>query len=65
MGIRNMRAICPNCGGKIATQPKGLGRLSLWANSWFLVKTGTECQWCGVKLTGKVTVDNRAVLADG
>jgi hypothetical protein len=62
MGVRNMRAICPNCGGKVHTQPKGLGRVT-WLNSWFLVETGDHCQWCGVAFTGKVTVDNQAVLA--
>lgn len=30
MGIRNLRAICPNCGGKITAQPKGVGHLT-WA----------------------------------
>ncbi len=63
MGVRNTRAICPNCGGKIHTQPKGLGHFSLWANSWFLVQTGDECQHCGVALTGRVKYDNRAELA--
>jgi hypothetical protein len=62
MGIMNLRAICPNCGGKIHTQPKGIGHLT-WARSWFLVKTGTTCQNCGVALTGRVKVDNRAELA--
>jgi hypothetical protein len=63
MGVRNLRAICPNCDGKIHTQPKGLGHIT-WANSWFLVQTGTECQWCGVTLSGKVGADGRAQLAD-
>jgi hypothetical protein len=63
MGMRNMRAICPNCGGKIHTQPKGLGHIT-WANSWILVQTGTECEHCGVALTGKVRSNNKAVLAD-
>ena len=63
MGTRNMRAICPNCGGKIHTQPKGLGHLT-WANNWFLVQTGTTCQDCGVALSGKVGADNRAILAE-
>ena len=58
----NLRAICPNCGGKIHTQPKGLGHLT-WARSGPLVKTGTICQHCGVALTGKVSFDNRAELA--
>ena len=62
MGLRNLRAICPNCGGKIATQPKGLGHIT-WMNSWMFVRTGTECQWCGVKLTGKVDYRNMAELA--
>lgn len=57
-----MRAICPNCGGKIHTQAKGLGHLT-WANSWVLVKTGESCQWCGARLTGKVGPDGRAQLA--
>lgn len=61
MGVRNLRAICPACGGKIHTQAKGLGHIT-WANSWFLVQTGTECQWCGVALTGKVKADGRAEL---
>lgn len=63
MGVRNLRAICPACGGKIHTQPKGLGHFSLWANSWMLVQTGDHCQHCGVALTGKVGPDNGAVLA--
>lgn len=62
MGMRNLRAICPNCGGKIHTQPKGLGHIT-WANSWFLVQTGSECQHCGVALTGKVTAGGKAELA--
>lgn len=62
MGLRNLRAICPNCGAKIHTQPKGLGHFT-WANSWFLVQTGTECPQCHVALTGKVTAGNRAVAA--
>lgn len=62
MGIRNLRAICPNCGGKIHTQPKGLGHIT-WANNWLLVQTGKECQHCGVALTGKVKMDNHAELA--
>jgi uncharacterized protein (DUF983 family) len=61
MGVRNLRAVCPNCGGKIHTQPKGLGHIT-WANSWLLVQTGAECQWCGVALTGKVSGDGRAQL---
>ncbi len=63
MGVRNLRAICPNCGGKIHTQPKGLGHFT-WANSWMLVQTGSECQHCGVALSGKVAADNKAILAD-
>jgi hypothetical protein len=62
MGIMNLRAICPNRGGKIHTQPKGLGHLT-WARSWFLVQTGTTCQHCGVALTGKVKANNQAELA--
>jgi Short C-terminal domain len=62
VGVRNLRAICPNCGGKIHTQPKGLGHIT-WANSRMLAKTGTECQHCGVALSGKVGVDNKAILA--
>lgn len=63
MGVKNLRAICPNCGGKIHTQPKGfLGSIALAANGP-MVKTGTVCQHCGVKLTGKVTLQNYAVLA--
>ena len=58
----NLRAICPNCGGKIHTQPKGLGHFT-WARSWFLVQTGTTCQHCGVALSGKVKADNKAELA--
>ena len=60
--MRNTRAICPNCGGKIHTQPKGLGHFT-WGNSWFLSQTGTECQHCGAALTGKVKVDGKAELA--
>jgi hypothetical protein len=63
MGVRNLRAICPNCGGKIHTQPKGLGHFT-WANSWMLVQTGTECQHCGVALSGKVAAGNKAILAE-
>lgn len=63
MGIRNLRAICPNCGAKIHTQPKGLGHVSLWMNSGPLVKTGTQCPMCGVALTGKVLLGNQAELA--
>jgi hypothetical protein len=62
MGVRNLRAICPKCGGKMHTQPKGLGHLSLWANSWVLVQTGSECQWYGVALTGKVNADGRSAF---
>ena len=62
MGLRNLRAICPNCGSKIHTQPKGLGHIT-WANSWMNVQTGKECPYCGVALTGKVGADNRAELA--
>jgi hypothetical protein len=62
MGLRNLRAICPNCGGKIHTQPKGIGHIT-WANSWFSVKTGEQCQWCNAKLTGKVNAGGQAELA--
>jgi len=64
MGVRNLRAICPNSGGKIHTQPKGLGHIT-WMNSWFLVQTGGECQWCGSALSGRVGPDGRAVPAGG
>ena len=57
-----MRAICPNCGGKIHTQPKGLGHFT-WANSGATVQTGSECQHCGIPLSGKVGIDHRAILA--
>lgn len=62
MGLRNLRAICPRCGAKIHTQPKGLGKIT-WANSWFLVETGKQCPECGVALSGKVKMDNKAELA--
>lgn len=65
VGVRNLRAICPNCGGKIHTQPKGLGRISLWGNSWFMVQTGTECQHCSQALTGKVKASGEAEAANG
>jgi len=61
MGLRNQRAICPQCGGKIHTQPKGLGHVT-WANSGPLAQTGSECQHCGVPLTGKVTLTGYAVV---
>lgn len=61
MGLRSLRATCPNCGGKIQTRPKGLGHLT-WANSWVFAQTGTECQHCSVKLTGKITAGGMAVL---
>jgi DNA-directed RNA polymerase subunit RPC12/RpoP len=64
MGLRSLRAICPNCGAKIHTQPKGLGHIT-WANSWITAQTGRECPYCGVALTGKVTAAGRAELADG
>ena len=63
MGIMRMRAICPNCGGKIHTQAKGLGHFTWMANGPLLVKTGTTCQFCGIALTGKVDMQNRAILA--
>lgn len=62
MGVMNLRAICPNCGGKIHTQPKGIGKFT-WARSWFMVETGKACQHCGVALTGKVGPDKKAQLA--
>jgi ribosomal protein S27AE len=64
VGLRNLRAICPNCGAKIHTQPKGLGHIT-WANSWVNVQTGKECPFCGVALTGKVGPGNRAEPAGG
>jgi len=63
MGVMRMRAICPNCGGKIHTQAKGLGHLTWMANGPLLVKTATTCQFCGIALTGKVDMQNRAILA--
>lgn len=62
MGLRSLRATCPNCGGKIHTRPKGPGHLT-WANSWVFAQTGTECQHCAVALTGKITAAGMAVLA--
>ena len=59
MGVMRMRAICPNCGGKIHTQPKGLGHFTWMANGPLLVKTGKIYQFCGVALTGKVDMQNR------
>ena len=61
MGMKNMRAICPNCRGKIHTQPKGLGHVMLGANGVF-TQTGKQCELCGVALTGKVDYKNYAVL---
>jgi ribosomal protein S27AE len=63
MGLRNLRAICPNCGAKIHTQPKGLGKIT-WMNSGPLSETGKECPECGVALTGKVKMDGKAELAE-
>ena len=63
MGMLNNRAICPNCGGKIHTQARGLGHLTL-SRSGPPAQTGTECQFCGVALTGKVGIDNRAIRAE-
>lgn len=63
MGLLNNRAICPQCGGKIHTQARGIGHLT-WARSGLLVQTGSECQHCGVALSGKVGPDNRAILAE-
>ena len=62
MGLRNLRAICPNCGSKIHTQPKGLGHIT-WANSWVNAQTGRECPACGVALSGNITANGRAELA--
>jgi hypothetical protein len=63
MGMRSLRASCSNCGGKVRTEPKGLGQFT-WANSWFLVKTiGKVCPHCGAGLTGRVTAGNKAELA--
>jgi hypothetical protein len=64
MGLRNNRAICPNCGGKLHTQAKGLGHISLWMNSGPLVQTGNQCQWCGIALSGKVGLGNRAITVE-
>ena len=64
MGLINMRARCPNCGGLIHTAPKGIGNLALWLrNGPLMVKTGKQCQWCGVALTGSVNWANTAILA--
>jgi len=63
MGLSNKRAICPQCGVKIHTQARGAGHLMLGAKG-ALVQTGTECQWCGVALSGKVGMDGRAILAE-
>ena len=66
MGFKNMPAICPSCGGKIDTEPKSfLGSIAMevvGANGPML-KTGSTCEHCGAKLTGKVTARNYAVLA--
>ena len=64
MGLLNIRARCPKCGGLIHTQPTALGSLTWMRNGPLLVTTGKECQWCGVALTGKVDWQNRAILAD-
>jgi hypothetical protein len=63
MGVKNLRAICPKCGGKIHTQGRGLGKLT-WASSSSLVKTGEECQHCGAALSGKVGIDGKAIAAE-
>lgn len=63
MGLVNNRAICPECGGKIHTQGRGLGVL-LPIRSGIAVQTGTRCQHCGVALSGKVGLDNKAILAE-
>lgn len=65
MGILHPRVRCPNCGGKIhtyrdysvvGTDAQPLGGLSL-------TKTGTQCQLCGVPLTGRVIGKSRAEIA--
>ena len=38
MGIKCLRAICPGCGGKIHTQPKGLGAVTWMASGPLLVE---------------------------
>lgn len=58
MGFWNPRAICPNCGAKIHTQPADDLTQILGAR-----RTGTKCPQCGVELTGRVTLDNKATLA--
>lgn len=63
MGLTNLRAICPNCGSKIHTQGRGLGRFTL-GTSGALATTGTECPSCGAALSGKVGVDNKAIAAE-
>jgi hypothetical protein len=64
MGFMNPRAICPNCGGKIHTQPNAWGALFFsGVRPTFAVRTGSTCPFCGVALTGKVTITNQAVLA--
>lgn len=55
MGFWNPRAICPSCGAKIHTHdPTGL---------LIVKRTGTKCPNCGVALTGKIGLDNKAKLA--
>ncbi len=63
MGFKTNRAICPSCGGKIHTQARGIAALGVGI-SGPLVRTGTSCQWCGIALSGRVGVDNKAIAAD-
>ena len=60
MGVRNLRAICPECGGKIRTEAKGLGHFTI-TSSWFLVKTPPQCPHCGTSLSGKVAASGKAI----
>jgi predicted amidophosphoribosyltransferase len=48
MGFFNPRTFCPNCGAKIHTNNR---------------RTGKVCPQCGVALTGKVKLGNKAELA--
>lgn len=63
MGIWNNRAFCPGCGGKIHTQGNGIGVLVPGA-SGPLTQTGTECQHCGLALSGKVGLNGKAISAE-